>query len=220
MNLFIQAEHSQLTSVMRRQTVEAVQIALNIWGKQHDRIELIDLVKAIIQDEPIKMRRLAEIYRIDISALHSMWILHGFRPSNFNRRVDEIRELSRPFANILMCERYEETLLIFPIGPDTLQESDAWARELVQYCARERIPAVLTRCLNLEDTAAVKNAFLTNQRYVTDAKIIFPHKTFFTFQDIEFAGECRRIIDSGEQPLPTNWLSWNQFSLAGMRRRF
>lgn len=62
MNLFIQAEHSQLTSVMRRQTVEAVQIALNIWGKQHDRIELIDLVKAIIQDEPIKMRRLAEIY--------------------------------------------------------------------------------------------------------------------------------------------------------------
>ena len=199
MNLFIQAEHSQLTSVMRRQTVEAVQIALNIWGKQHDRIELIDLVKAIIQDEPIKMRRLAEIYRIDISALHSMWILHGFRPSNFNRRVDEIRELSRPFANILMCERYEETLLIFPIGPDTLQESDAWARELVQYCARERIPAVLTRCLNLEDTAAVKNAFLTNQRYVTDAKIIFPHKTVFTFQDSEFAGECRRIIDSGEQ---------------------
>lgn len=125
-------------------------------------------------------------------------------------------ELSRPFANILMCERYEETLLIFPIGPDTLQESDAWARELVQYCARERIPAVLTRCLNLEDTAAVKNAFLTNQRYVTDAEIIFPHKTFSLFRTLNLQVNAAASSTAVNRPSPTNWLSWNQFSLAGM----
>ncbi len=90
MKLLIQTEQNQLKLIMWKRAVEAVQLALNIWGKQHDRVELIDPIKAIIQDEPIKMRHLAKIYNIDVSSLHSIWILHAFHPSGFTQRVDEI----------------------------------------------------------------------------------------------------------------------------------
>ena len=39
----------------------AVQFSVNLWSRHHGGIVISELVRAILQDEPIKMRRLAEV---------------------------------------------------------------------------------------------------------------------------------------------------------------
>ena len=57
------------------QIADAARICINIWGRKHGEVAIHELVRAILQDEPMKMYRLAEIFHIDIAAIHEMWIL-------------------------------------------------------------------------------------------------------------------------------------------------
>ena len=43
------------------QIVDAARICINIWGRKHGEVAIHELVRAILQDEPMKMYRLAEI---------------------------------------------------------------------------------------------------------------------------------------------------------------
>ena len=77
MELFIFREGEPLSRSAVEQAGDAVRLAANIWSTQHETVAVRELVRAILQDEPMKMRRLANIFRIDVAAIHSMVILHG-----------------------------------------------------------------------------------------------------------------------------------------------
>ena len=59
----------------------------------------------------------------------------------------------------------------------------------------------LLKCSNLKNTTEVRSAWLEHENYLADAKRIFPRKDCFTSGQIAFAGECRRIIDQGEDSI-------------------
>ena len=199
MTLILFSEGRQIEAPLWKQTVEGVRLAINLWGREHDHIAVLELVRAIIQDEPIKMRRLADIYKIDVAALSDMWVLHGQKGASLSRWLNSIRELSEQYANVSICECYEGDILLFPVGTSTLHQMDAWANALTDYCREHQIPAVLTRCPNLKQTADVKSAYLLNQDYATDAKSIFPKRRFFTLQELMFVKTCRDAAEMGEQ---------------------
>lgn len=75
MDMLIFKEGEPLDVVFTRQAVELVQLAVSIWSDRHDSIVVGELVRAILQDEPMKMRRLADIFHVDIASLNSMWLL-------------------------------------------------------------------------------------------------------------------------------------------------
>ena len=52
-----------------------MQVAINLWGDKHDEVSEYALVKAIINDEG-KMRRLANLLHIDVSAIQMMWLVY------------------------------------------------------------------------------------------------------------------------------------------------
>lgn len=198
MTLVIFSEGRQIESSLWKQTVEGVRLAINLWGKEHDRIAVLELVRSIIQDEPIKMRRLADIYKIDVAALSDMWILHNQGGGSLSRWLDGVRELSDQYAHVSICECYEDDILIFPVGPGTLHQADIWAHALTDYCREHQIPAVLTRCHGLKQTSDVKKAYLMNQEYVSDASIVFPKRRFFTLPEIMFVKACKQTTADGE----------------------
>lgn len=195
MTLVVFSEGRRIEQALWKQTVEGIRLAMNLWGKGHDHIAVLELVRAIMQDEPIKMRRLADIYKIDVAALSDMWILHHQGNGSLSRWLDGIRELSEQYANVSICECYEDDILIFPVGPSTFHQADAWAHALTDYCREHQIPAVLTRCPGLQKTADVKNAYLVNQEYVSDASIVFPKRRFFTLPEIMFVKACRQLAE-------------------------
>ena len=201
MTLLVFSEGGKIEASLWKQTLEGVRLGMNIWGKEHDQVGLLELVRSIIRDEPIKMRRIADIYNIDVASLSDMWIIQNLEDRKPVHWPKEIRELSEQYVKVCICEQYEDDILIFPVGMRSLADMDDWADALVEYCEKKQIPAVLTRCSNLENTSDVKNAYYTNQTYIRDAKAVFPLRKYYTLPEIEFVKMCKEIANKGESSI-------------------
>ena len=95
MDLLIFKEGDALDVVLTRQAVEVVQLTVSIWSDKHDRIVIGELVRAILQDEPMKMRRLADIFHVDVASINSMWIISGDAPQDKERLADVLETILR-----------------------------------------------------------------------------------------------------------------------------
>ena len=67
MDLLIFKEGDIPDVVVTRQAVEVVQLAVSMWSEKHDRIVIGELVRAILQEEPMKMRRLDDLFTVDVA---------------------------------------------------------------------------------------------------------------------------------------------------------
>ena len=198
MYLLVFSEGGRFESVLWKQAVEGVRLGMGLWGQKHDHIDLSELVRAIMQDEPIKMRRLGDLYHIDVESMSDMWILSSQEQESVKRWVEPVREFLKQYATIGLCERYENDILIFPTGSRTLREAQEMANALVGYCASQEISATLTCCPALRNTSDVKRAYETNHSCLKDTRTIFPKRPYFTISEIEFARECQEIAAGGK----------------------
>ena len=199
MYLFVFSERGKLDQVLWKQVVEGVRVSMGVWGKTHDQTDLSELTRAIILDEPIKMRRLGDLYHIDVASLSDMWILRSLTGENLSPWTSEIARLSSLYTNIGLCEHYENDILIFPVGSRTLHEMDEWTAALAQFCGENHLSARITRCPLLQYTANAKYAYETNRAYLEDSTKVFPMRAFFTISEIEFVKECREIAVRGKE---------------------
>lgn len=197
MLLFVFSENGKIDPLLWKEVVEGVRLGLSLWGKKHDRIDRSELVRAIILDEPIKMRRLGELYRIDVEALSDMWILKRTDGQSLSPYLEEIRAVSAGYISAGLCESYGKDVLIFPAGPLSLREQETLDRELTSCFGALSIPGIITRCPALQRTADVKRAYEMNMKYLADAAAIFPSRTVFSISEIEFARECRETANAG-----------------------
>jgi len=197
MELFIIREGERLASGVFQQAVEIVQLAVRLWSQHHDKAVISELVKAIMRDEPMKMRRLADLFRIDVSLIHVMWIVTSgsgsavFSPDS----LDKARELAKQYCETSFADIYENCLVIFMDGPRSLQDSEALREALLLQLPCD---VTLTMFRNLKDTAAVREAYLSNRDYIADARKIFPGRTCFSGEEIFFAKACQHRIAQGE----------------------
>ncbi|MBQ5365076.1 MAG: PucR family transcriptional regulator ligand-binding domain-containing protein, partial [Spirochaetales bacterium] len=75
MRLFLIEEGSVLTDIMLDMARETVQLAVELWSNRHSAVITSELVKAILNDEPIRMRRLSDVLHIDIKSIHNTWFI-------------------------------------------------------------------------------------------------------------------------------------------------
>ena len=66
MRLFLIEEGTVLDDILVEMAKQTVQLAVELWSNRHSAVLTSELVKAIINDEPIRMRRLSEVLNIDI----------------------------------------------------------------------------------------------------------------------------------------------------------
>ena len=121
---------------------------------QHDRAVISELVKAILQDEPIKMRRLAELFHIDVASVGAMWIAvsEGGGPAFSFELPNIVRELARQYCKTSFADIFEGDLVLFLDGPDSIQDTEALKEAILECLPRG---SVLARFSNLKDTSAV-----------------------------------------------------------------
>lgn len=67
-------------------------------AEQHGAVAIHELIRAILQDEPLKMRRLAEIFRVDVAALHEIWMLCGIKEAE-TIRMEQLLDAARQCAD-------------------------------------------------------------------------------------------------------------------------
>lgn len=202
MELFVFKEGEPLQEIIKSQVAEAVQLAVNIWSTQHDEIVVTELVRAILQDEPMRMRRLASAFHIDVEAIHSMVIIHmeeEWLRSNRAQVLSGISGLLSDYYKIVVADFYEGELAAFVEGPKSVCEEKEILGGINTYLNGLETSYTITSCNHLADTGAVREAFLLHRDYIEDVKRIFPHKEAYHLQEMEFAKSCREMIERGEE---------------------
>ena len=201
MRLFLVKEGAPLSQRLQNQVADVIRICVNIWGKGHGSVAIKELIRAILQDDPIKMNRLADIFHINISEIHEMWVLTGMKKTSIEilqDKSDILCDYLKSCTDLVFADIYEDSLLIFSSTPyserDAKQQADAILNEV-----RQHDPTIyLSKFSNLQNTTEVRNSYLHNQSHLDDAKKVFPARHWFSAGDIEFAKECNDLISRGE----------------------
>lgn len=201
MELFFFKEGTPLPPDMVRQAAEVVHLAISIWSQGHDRVVMSELVRAILKDEPIKMRRLAELFHVDVGAIHSMWVLRfaeGASQDVQKKGLELIRGLLAHHCGTVVSDSYEGDVVAFMDWPGNSSDMAALAEECCAAMGEADVSGRLTMCQNLATTSDVRRAYLTIRASQQDAVHIWPGRAWYTIQEMEFARTCREIVGQGE----------------------
>ena len=181
-----------------------MQLTVSIWSDKHDRIVIGELVRAILQDEPMKMRRLADIFHVDIASINSMWIISGDTAGDREKLPDILEAVLRDtqaYSRAAIADIYEGEMVLFIIGPDNMQDVRALTEAVGNELSGRHIRATLTRCHALNTTTRVREAFLSHRVALAAAKRIFPGQWAYTLEQIDFARQCQELIGRGEHAM-------------------
>ena len=207
MELYLVKDVGNINKELVVQIVELVRLAVSLWSNNHAEVQIAELIKAILRDEPLKMRRLAELFHIDISSIHSMWVLSidevegSKHQRNLMDALAELRNILAYRCDTSMADIYEGYLLGFMAWNDKNENLDALGNELLKILGEKGIAATLVRCHGLVDAADVRRAFLMIKEYAAETKSIWPTRQFYSFEELEFVAQCCRTIEKGEAAL-------------------
>lgn len=195
MNLLIFKEGEALTQEVLRQALELCRLSLNLFSQGHEEIAVRELVRAILQDEPLKMRRLSDIFHIDVASIHTMWVLIGDNLQQMTSLPEQIRSLLSTRCKNAFGDVYGGALVLFLDGPDSLSESKQLAEEVlgIPDCGS----ASLIMCTDLSNTGEVQSAYTSLRDGVSDVLRLFPGCNIFNYRQVQFARACRAVIESG-----------------------
>ena len=207
MELYLIKDGNPISRELVLQVVELVRLTVSLWSSNHAEIQISELIRAILRDEPLKMRRLANLFHIDVATMHSMWVMRLENSDESQRQRYEMEALARLQEQLahrcdtVIADVYEGHIVGYMVWQDKGENVMDLSNELLGYLADAGIQATLVRCQSLIDTADVRRAFLLIQEYLDDAKCIWPTRQSYSLEEIEFTGQCRKTVDKGEDIL-------------------
>ncbi len=209
MHLFIIKENAPINLNLLKHTGELVKLAVNIWNSKHTEFVMSELVQAILNDEPMNMRRLANFFRIDVASINNMWII---RPGSHIKEDEKGKMMQRQILDVatnilknrcstLIIDIYDGSIVVFMDKQSMVENSTELACELESALVQNEIDATLVICYNLETTTDVRQAYLAVSNGLEYARKIFCHKKQLTLHEILFAQVCNEVIVSGEEAI-------------------
>ena len=188
----ISTEGTALSDEIVRQIVEVVQLFVNIWNPHHNQFISAEMIRTILRDEPIKMRRLGELFHIDVAALQEMWVLIPLQDrKDLDTLKDSFTRALKENYRICVCDNYEKHTVAFTDG------KCLGSREVIGDafhaigCAVFSIQHTLT-------TAEVRQAYLRIQETKEACRAIFPQRRLYNSEDTAFAKYCLECIENGQ----------------------
>ena len=207
MELYLVKDGSAISRELVYQTIELVRLATSLWSSNHAGVQISELIKAILRDEPLKMKRLAELFGIDIASIHSMWVLQIENISGAQRQkkmmeaLTQLRNILAHRCDTAIADIYEGFVVGFMAWNDKNENISALSHSLVDSLSEKGIETTLVRCHGLIDTADVRRAFLMIKEYADEAKCIWPTRRYYSLTELELVAQCCRTIDRGEDTL-------------------
>ncbi len=216
LNLILLNEAGSVPSDSCRQAAEVVRLFISIWSHNEGNVGSDELVRAILNDEPVKMRRLAEIMHIDIASIHTMWVI---KSKNGNPAIDEQEQMARNTRLLIKLRQYlqeqrrlavvdifEGNVVAFMDNPAFADEINPLAAGFIKELSMDLKDVKLAICTDLENTTEVRAAYVLLETHLKDARIIYPHKDILTYHEILFASTCSDIIHKGEEEVAKSLL--------------
>ena len=102
---------SALLSHQIAMTVETLHLFLVIWSPNHGEAVIAELVRAILQDESLKMRRLAALFSIDVKSLDTMIVIRS--GNDAERMLESVKDKLSPFISRPVVDLYQDCIVLF-----------------------------------------------------------------------------------------------------------
>ncbi len=207
MRLFLIENGSVMDDIMVDMAKQTVQLAVELWSNSHSAVLTSELVKAILNDEPIRMRRLSEVLHIDIRSIHTTWFIRctdeRFKFSDV--MIDSVRQTMSKLDSDILLEPYRtplgttDDLVMFFRNPLDAKLLDSCAQDIIQNLHNLGAQHVYLTMLDYKSTTAnVRNAFSIWNENEATARAVFPHLELFHESEIELVRQCNEIIKLGE----------------------
>lgn len=206
MELCLVKDGSPISRDLALQTVELVRLAVSLWSSRHAEVQISELVRAILLDEPLKMRRLADLFHIDVASIHSMWVLRIEAPDDTRQRQERealkiVRETLSYRCDTVIADTYEGYIVGFMSWQGKGESAGSLGSDLMGRLESANIPGILVRCHRLLRTSDVRRAFLIIKDHLKHARRIWPVRQSYSLEEVEFARQCRKTIDEGDEAL-------------------
>lgn len=188
------------------QSTEVIRLFINIWNNQEGHIGTTELVHAIIKDEPVKMRRLAEIMHVNVASFHTVWVIFARnRAPSENQDSVNLALLSavKTFFGQqkihFVADIFENRVLVFFEDLKFMDQLHSQAEAFIQEIRDDAHPAVLFYQTGLENTTNVRNTYTLLNLHLKDIFAIYPRKDILTYQELLFTKDCAEMIGRGEE---------------------
>ena len=200
LRLFILKYREPLSEDMLWQASECVRLFIHIWNKNHGKFVISELVRAIINDEPVHKQQLAQMFRVRIEDLNQMWL---FIPRQEQTEHDEqllrsCTDYFSAFSDPVLVSYYEDTLVVFTRALRNGKQDEG---EL--FGSPERLDCVLRRyeiicCDCLDNSTDARQAYLVSMAHWRAARKTYPRAKVLRTEDVMFAKLCQEIMSSRE----------------------
>lgn len=202
MELFLLKTGQPLSSEIQTQVQNVLLMAVNLWSFKHAELAVEELVRAILRDEPLKMRRLAALFKLNVASIHCMWILSPAEPTQreqFLRRVPGIAsKLLEPHCQAIIAGSYQDFVIVLADNGAFGAKGDELLIQLDNLLKEEQLPATFVCCQGLQNTAQVRTSFLRGSEGLPSAQIIWPTRSIHTLGEIDFALYCKNHLMQDE----------------------
>ena len=203
LRLVIIKREEQLDAQTLMQIFEVVKLFIEIYNNRHGKAVISELVRAIMQDEPLKMRRLAEYFNLNVAAIDTLWVLSARDEDStelFIPAIPQIKELVSTQSQAQIVDVFENCLLILFDRPFLYADYRELAESVLAVFPRDAV-VYMSQHTSCADPGDIRSGFLEHKWLIDDIKKIFP--TWRIFQDSEFlfVSQCRAYVDAGAETI-------------------
>ncbi|MGE7945424.1 PucR family transcriptional regulator [Lysinibacillus sp. NPDC093688] len=194
--LFVIKENTPLPAKTIEKISEVVQVAINLWGDKHDEVSEYALVKAIINDESNKMRRLANMLNIDVSAIQMMWLIYINDVSEEKKIRDELEEQLSKYYQTTVIQCIDRCIIVLlGNGLYKLHEYEI-ATEFIETTNYYSQLSEIVYSPKMKNTKAVRQMYQLVNQVGKKVHTIYPMRKLFTAAELR---SMQRAIDLSKQ---------------------
>lgn len=204
LNIFIFNFGEPLQRNVLWQASELIQLYSHIWNENLGKFVTSELVNAILEDEPLKMRHLSNLFHINVENLNQMWVFipRVGRHANDENLIAICKEyLSSASASVLVGY-YQNNLIAFSSAEPHISEKELICGDMAWDPKEIAEKYVIARIECLDNTASVREAYANVISYWQAAEKIYPEKSIIGYPELLFAKFCHQLTQNGENLKP------------------
>ncbi len=198
-NLIVIGAEEPISQEIVRQIEEAVSLFLKMWNERKDNLGVLDFIRSVIRDEPVKMRQLARNLNIDETRVRNMILLkpQTMEMADYRKIMKILHDSLSRYCQTLVMDVYDDFVVVF------LDDgvSSQWVPTLLDMKEQIRQQSIACHVMyscDLESTTEVRRAYISMAEMLDVAVRLYPRAEILSAYEIRFAGQCRDIIDQGE----------------------
>lgn len=201
--LIVVGDNLKANRHMKIQLEEVSRLILKmIASEQSESIGTGQLLRALIGDEPVKLRKLARNQGIDANKLRNMMIFrqpYGTIAGN-EIILTEIKDMIGKYCRNMVADTYSNDVVVFlddGISSQWLPTLKAINEALLE----KGLKPTCAYAKNLDNTARARQAYLDVIDNIEDCKQLYRKTNMLSYHEILYVKNCKELVARGEEVL-------------------